>query len=61
MQFVDFVHGPMDLVVGENGMYLYMVEKIIEKEKGNRVNLYVKARLYAHNDDNLTFLLEKSQ
>jgi hypothetical protein len=26
VQFVDFVHGLMDLpVVGENGLYLYMV------------------------------------
>jgi hypothetical protein len=55
VQFVDFAHGPMDLM-GENGLYLYMVEMVIKKEKKNRVNLYVKARLYAHNDD-LTFLL----
>jgi hypothetical protein len=58
VQFVDFVHGPMDLM-GENGLYLYMVEMVIKKER-NRVNLYVKARLYAHNDDLTFLLLEKS-
>lgn len=32
VQFVDLLHDPMDLV-GENGMYLYMVEKVIKKER----------------------------
>jgi hypothetical protein len=31
VQFVDFVHGPMDLM-GENELYQYMVEKVIKKE-----------------------------
>jgi hypothetical protein len=31
-------YGPMDLM-GENGLYLYMVEMVIKKEKKNRVNL----------------------
>jgi hypothetical protein len=57
VQFVDFVHGPIDLMLmGENGLYLYMDEMVIKKEKKNRVNLYVKAILYAYNDA-LTFLL----
>lgn len=58
---VQLVDGPMDLVA-EDGMYLnIIIEMVIKKErKKNRVNLYVKARLYAHaHDDDLMFPLYK--
>ena len=57
VQFVDPVQDPMDLV-RENGMNLYTGEMVIKKEEENCADLYVKARLYAHNDD-LMFLLKR--
>ena len=59
MQFVDFVHSPL---VGKDGIYLYIEIMIKKERKKNCVNLYVKARLYAHahnSDFFLTYLQYK--